>query len=92
MARRSQGVVIEAEVEDDGGEGDLLGGLEGALDLVHGGDAVGLFGGDEVEVGGDVARPLGVGAVGEVDGLVEDGAVLVSRNQAASSRTAARSV
>ncbi len=62
-ARRFQGVVLEAEVEDDGGDGDLLGGLEGALDLVHGGDAVGLFGVDEVEVGGDVAGPLGVGAV-----------------------------
>ena len=33
------GGVLEAEVEDDGGEGDLLGGLDGALDLVHGGDA-----------------------------------------------------
>src|SRR5882757_7996820 len=32
-------VVLLAEVEDDGGEGDLLGGLDGALDLVHGVDA-----------------------------------------------------
>ncbi len=30
------GIVLEAEVEGEGGEGDLLGGLEGALDLVHG--------------------------------------------------------
>ena len=37
------GVVLEAEVKGDGGDGDLLGGLEGALDLVHGVDAVGSF-------------------------------------------------
>ena len=37
------GVVLVAEVEDAGVDGDLLGGLEGALDLVHGGDAVGSF-------------------------------------------------
>ena len=71
------GGVLRPRREDDGGEGDLLGGLEGALDLVHGGDAVGLLRGDEVEVGGDVAGPLGVGAVGDVDGLVEDGADVV---------------
>ena len=71
------GRVIEAEREDDGGEGDLLGGLERALDLVHGGDAVGLLRRDEVEVGRDVARPLSVGAVGYVDGLMEDGADVV---------------
>ena len=67
-------VVFVAEVQGTGGDGDLLGGLEGALDLVHGGDAMGLFGVDEAEVGGDVAGPLGVGAVAEVDGLVERGA------------------
>ena len=67
------GLVFEAEVEGDGGEGDLLGGFEGALDFVHGGDAVGLFGVDEVEIWRYVARPLGVGAVGDVDGLVEGG-------------------
>ena len=59
------GVVLVAEVEDAGGDGDLLGGLEGALDLVHGGDAVGFFRVDEIDVGGDVAGPLGV-AVGEI--------------------------
>jgi hypothetical protein len=63
------GVVFVAEVEDAGGDGDLLGGFEGALDLVHGGDAVGFVGVDEVEVGGDVAGPLGV-AVGEDFGTV----------------------
>jgi len=67
------GVVLEAEVEDGSGEGDLLGGLDGALDLVHGVDAVGLFGVDEVEGGGDVARPVGVG----VEGLVECGGDVV---------------
>ena len=67
------GLVFEAEVEGDGGDGNHLGGLEGALDLVHGGDAVGLFGVDEVEVWCYVARPLGVGAVGDIDGLVEGG-------------------
>ena len=71
------GLVLEAEVEDGGGDGDLLGGLEGALDLVHGVDAAGLFGVDEVERGGGVAGPLGVGAVAEVDGLVERGGDIV---------------
>jgi hypothetical protein len=65
------GVVFVAEVKGTGGDGDLLGGLEGTLDLVHSGDATGLFGIDEVEVGRDVAGPLGVGAVAEVEGLME---------------------
>lgn len=55
------GLVLEAEVEGDGTEGDLLGGLDGAFDLVHGVDAAGLFRVDEVERGSDVATPLGVG-------------------------------
>jgi len=42
------GVVLAAEVEGAGGDGDLLGCFEGALDLVHGGDAGGLFGVDEI--------------------------------------------
>ncbi len=67
------GIVLVAEVEGTGGDGDLFGGLEGALDLIHGRDAAGLFGVDEVEVGGDVAGPLGVGAVADVEGLVERG-------------------
>jgi hypothetical protein len=67
------GVVLVAEVEGTGGDGDLFGGLEGALDLIHGGDATGLFGVDEVEVGRDVAGPLGVGAVADVERLVEGG-------------------
>jgi hypothetical protein len=65
-------LVLEAEVEGDGGEGYLLGGLEGALDLVHSIDAPGFFGVDEVEAGWDVAGPEVGGAVGE-DGLVEGG-------------------
>ena len=48
-------VAFVAEMKDAGGDGDLLGGFEGALDLVHGGDALGFFGVDEVDVGGDVA-------------------------------------
>ena len=71
------GLVLEAEVEDGGGDGDLLGGLEGALDLVHGVDAAGLFGVDEVERGSGVAGPLGVGPVADVDGLVERGGDVV---------------
>jgi len=67
------GVVFVAEVEGAGGDGDLLGGLEGTLDLVHGGDAAGLFGVDEVEIGSDVAGPLGVGTVADVEGLMERG-------------------
>lgn len=67
------GIVFEAEVQGDGGEGDLLGGLEGAFDLVHGVDAAGLFGVDEIEGGGDVAGPVvGGEGIGE-DGLVEGG-------------------
>ena len=42
------GVILVAEVEGTGGDGDLLGGFEGALDLVHGGDARGLFRVDEI--------------------------------------------
>jgi len=49
------GVALLAEVEDTGFDGDLLGRLEGALDLVHCGDAVRLFGVDEIDVRGDVA-------------------------------------
>lgn len=67
------GVVFEAEVEGDGGDGDLLGGLEGALDLVHGVDAAGFLRVDEVEGGGDVAGPDGGGGAVEEDGLVKRG-------------------
>ncbi len=67
------GIVFDAEVEGDGGNGNLLGGLEGAFDLVHGGDAAGFFRVDEVEVWSYVAGPLGVGAIGDVDGLVQGG-------------------
>jgi hypothetical protein len=70
---RVPGVVLVAEVKNDGLDGELLGSFEGTLDLVHGVDATGLFGVDEIEVGSDVAGPLGVGAVAEVDGLVERG-------------------
>jgi hypothetical protein len=70
-------VALVAEVEDDGLDGDLLGRLEGALDLVHGVDAAGFFGVDETEVGSDVAGPLGVCAVAGVDGLVERGGDVV---------------
>lgn len=66
------GVVLEAEMEGDGGDGNLLGGLEGALDLVHGVDAVGLLGRDEGEGGGDVARPV-FGLLAGEDGLVKGG-------------------
>ncbi len=86
------GVVLLAEVEDAGVDGDLLGGLEGALDLVHGGDAVGLFGVDEIDVRGDVAGPLAAAAVAEVEGWWSVAATPVLRNQVAMSRTAARSV
>ena len=77
VASSTRGRVAQAEVEDSVGEGNLLSALERALDLVHGGDAVGFLAGDEVEVGRDVARPLGVGAVREVNGLVQDGADVV---------------
>jgi len=59
-------------MEGDGGDGNLLGGLEGALDLVHGVDAVGLLGRDEGEGGGDVARPV-FGLLAGEDGLVKGG-------------------
>jgi hypothetical protein len=67
------GIVLLAEVEDAGVDGDLLGGLEGTLDLVHGGDAVGFFGVDEIDIGGDVSGPLSASPVGEVEGLMECG-------------------
>ena len=67
------GIVFLAKVQDAGVDGDLLGGLEGALDLVHGGDALGFFGVDEIDVRSDVAGPLAGSAIGEVDGLVERG-------------------
>ena len=70
-------VALVAEVENYGLDGDLLGGLEGALDFVHGVDAAGFFGGDEVEVGSYVAGPLGVGTVAGVDGLMERGGDVV---------------
>ena len=66
-------------MKDASGDGYLLGGLEGSFDLVHGGDAVGLVGVDEVEVGGNMAGPLCVavgedfGAVAEEERLVESG-------------------
>ena len=67
------GLVLETEVEDGGSDGNLLGGLEGALDLVHGVDAAGLFGVDEVERGSGVAGPVRVGE----ERLVERGADII---------------
>ena len=67
------GVVLLAEVENAGGERNLFGGLEGALDLVHGSDAVGFLRIDEIDVGGDVAGPLAASTVAEVKRLMECG-------------------
>ncbi len=67
------GIVLLAEVEDAGVDGDLLGGFESALYFIHGGDAVGFFGIDEIDIRCDVARPLPASPVGEIDGLVERG-------------------
>ena len=67
------GIVLEAEVEGESSEGDLLGAVEGALDLVHGDDAVGFFGVDEIDVRSDVAGPLAGSAVAQGDGLMEGG-------------------
>lgn len=66
------GIVFEAEVEGDGGDGDHLGGLEGALNLVHGFDALGLVGRDERQGGGDVAGPA-LGLLWAEDGLMQGG-------------------
>ena len=69
--------LIEAEIDHGGSERDLLRGLDGALDLVHGGDA-GLFAlGDEVKIRRYVAGPLDVIAVGEIDGLMQHRAHVV---------------
>jgi hypothetical protein len=65
------GVALVAEMKDAGVDGHLLGRFERALDLVHGGDAVGFFRIDEIDIGGDVAGPLPASAVAEVEGLVE---------------------
>ena len=65
------GFALGAEVESAGGDGNLLGGLEGAFDLVHGGDAVGFFGVDEIDVRSDVTGPLAASPIAEVDGLMK---------------------
>src|SRR6201999_97309 len=62
------GVIFVAEMENAGGDGDLFGGLERALDLIHGGDAMGFFGVDEINCQGDVTGPLSAAAVGEEEG------------------------
>lgn len=67
---RIPGVFFEAEVKRDGGDGDHLGGLQGALDLIHSFDAAGLVGRDERERGGDVAGPA-LGLFGSKDGLMQ---------------------
>ena len=61
--------MLHAEVEDGRAEGDLFGGLDGSLGLVHGFDAVGFVGADEIEVGAGVAAPVRIGE----EGLVEAG-------------------
>lgn len=71
-------IVLDAEVKDDRSEGDLFGGLDGALDLVHAEDAAGLFRVDKIEGGSDVAAPLGVGVErlmkgGEDSGVAKPG-------------------
>lgn len=50
-------VVFQTEMKNAGAERDLLGGVEGALDLVHGGNAMALVTGDEVQRGLRMARP-----------------------------------
>jgi hypothetical protein len=67
------GIVLLPEVEDAGVDGHLLGGLEGALDLVHGRDAMGFVRVDEIDVRGNVPGPLPASPVAEVEGLVERG-------------------
>ncbi len=66
-------VALLAEMEDAGVDGNLLGGFEGALDLVHGDDAMGFVRVDEIDVRGDVAGPLPASAVAEKERLVECG-------------------
>ena len=53
-------VVAHAEVEDEVAEGDLLGGFEGALDLVHGIDAAGFLRVQDVDGGRTGAAHLAV--------------------------------
>ena len=71
------GRVPEAKVKDNGDKRDLFGGLERTLDLVHGCDTLGLFRRKQVEIGRDVARPLGVRAIGDIDGLMQHRAHIV---------------
>ena len=57
-------VVAFAEMEDKVAEMDLVGGFEGALDLVHGVDAAGLLGMQDVDAGSAGAAHLAVGIQG----------------------------
>ena len=58
-------VVLKAEVEDAGAEGNLLGGFEGAFDLVHGFNALALGTADEVQGGLGVTAPVDLVLCGE---------------------------
>jgi hypothetical protein len=68
---RVPGIVFVAEVEHTGVDGNLLCGLEGALDLIHRADAMGFFDVDEIDIRSHVARPLSASSIAKEDGLMQ---------------------
>ena len=61
---RRPSVVVFAEMDDEIAQRDVLGGFEGALDLVHGVDAAGFFRMDDVDAGRAGAAHLAIGKSG----------------------------
>src|ERR1700760_15349 len=58
-------------MQDAGVDWNLLGGLERALHLVHCRDALRFFAADEVDVGGNVPRPLSAASIAQKDRLMQ---------------------
>ena len=75
-------IVALAEMDDEVAEGELLGGFQGALDLVHGRDAAALLRVQQVDGGRAGAAHL---AVGIERGVHRKGVSGLERNHAASS-------
>ena len=67
-ARGLQSVFALSQVDDEEAEGNLLGHFEGALDLIHGVDAVGLFRMDDVDAGRAATAHFVIGKEGRMHG------------------------
>ncbi len=68
MVRSDHDVVFLAKMDDELFEGDVFGGFEGALDLVHGVDAAGFLRVHDVDGGSAGAAHLAVGIERRVHG------------------------